>query len=83
MFQETECIATPELNDLRRQCFKDIGVAVFNTKPRRLWLQKFLFLWAHKKMVSTFFSVGWNSDRPDHEYRLQLELGILLRNSLP
>ena len=88
IFGETDWIAAPALNDLREQCFKGTGVALFRsrgvhcTDRGRLWLQKFLFFWAHSNGVSLLFCVGWNSDSPDNEYRLQRALGTSLQNSL-
>ena len=89
IFGETDWIAAPALNDLREQCFEGTGVALFRsrgvhcTDRGRLWLQKFLFFWAHSNGVSLLFCVGWNSDSPDNEYRLQRALGTSLQNSLP
>ena len=86
---QTEWIATPRLNDLREQCERDTGYALFKsggvhcTEPGRKWLQRYLFDWANEKRVSLLFCVGWNSNNAATEYRQQVALGTFLQNSLP
>ena len=89
IFGRTEWIATPKLNDLREQCERDTGCALFRlrgvhcTEPGRLWLQKYLFRWANEKGVSLLFCVGWNSNNAATEYSMQAALGTFLQKSLP